>query len=165
MSDQEEQRRRDTMAQRPMTDAAKASTAGYAWNPVSGRFVKKSGPTYLRLIKCGVLTDPNLFVVQRAAPDPAPAPAQGRRREALAPPQRDEAEQYSDDDDNDNDLAARIAELLRKSKGRSVKPPTRLPRARIVVAPPARASARGSGRRQIADLFDTSTDMSESECG
>ena len=63
------------MAQRPMSDAAKASTSGYAWNPVSGRFVKKSGPTYLRLIKCGVLTDPNLFVVQRAAPDPAQAPA------------------------------------------------------------------------------------------
>ena len=47
------------MTQRPMSDAAKASTSGYAWNPVSGRFVKKSGPTYLRLIKCGVLTDPN----------------------------------------------------------------------------------------------------------
>ena len=63
-----EQPRQDTMTQRPMSDAAKASTAGYAWNPVSGRFVKKSGPTYLRLIKCGVLTDPSLFVVQRAAP-------------------------------------------------------------------------------------------------
>ena len=150
---------------RPMTDAAKASTSGYAWNPVSGRFVKKSGPTYLRLIKCGVLSDPNLFVVQRAAPDPAQAPAPAapapapRRREA--PPQRDE--EYSDDED-DNDLAARIASLLTARK-RSVKPPARLPRARIVVAPPARASARGSGRRQIADLFDTSTDMSESECG
>ena len=137
------------MAQRPMTDAAKSAIGGYAWNPVSGRFVKKSGPTYLRLIKCGVLTDPNLFVVQRAAQDPAPAP---RRREA--PP---EAEEYSDDDDND--LAARIAELLTARK-RSVKPPTRLPRARIVVAP-ARASARGSGRRQVAELFDTSTDLSE----
>ena len=150
---------------RPMTDAAKASTTGYAWNPVSGRFVKKSGPTYLRLIKCGVIQDPNMFVVQRAAPDPAqaPAPAQGRRREALAPP---EAEQYSDDDD-DNDLAARIAELLtaRKSKARAVKPIARLPRARIVVAPPTRAGARGSGRRQVAEMFDTSTDMSESECG
>ena len=147
-----------------MTDAAKASTTGYAWNPVSGRFVKKSGPTYLRLVKCGVLeADPSLYIVQRAAPDPAqaPAPAQGRRREALAPP---EAEQYSDDDD-DNDLAARVAELLtaRKSKARAVKPIARLPRARIVVAPPTREGARGSGRRQIAELFDASTDASESE--
>ena len=149
---------------RPMTDAAKASTTGYAWNPVSGRFVKKSGPTYLRLIKCGVIQDPNMFVVQRAAPDPAQAPApaaQGpaRRREALAPP---EAE-YSDDED-DNDLAARIVSLLNARK-RSVKPPARLPRARIVVAPPARAPARGSGRRQVAEMFDATdtTDMSESE--
>ena len=106
-----------------------------------------------------------MFVVSRAAlyPAQAPAPAQGRRREALAPPQRDE--EYSDDDDDD--LAARIAELIatRKSKGRLAKPPARLPRARIVVAPPARAPARGSGRCQVAELFDTSTDLSESECG
>ena len=156
MCEPADQPRQDTMAQRPMSDAAKASTSGYAWNPVSGRFVKKSGPTYLRMVKCGIVQDPSLFIVQRAVPDPAQAPAAQppapRRREA--PP---EAE-YSDDDD-DNDLAARIAELLTARK-KTVRPPARLPRARIVVAPPPRAPAR---RRQVADLFDTSTDMSESE--
>ena len=158
MCEPADQPRQDTMAQRPMSDAAKASTSGYAWNPVSGRFVKKSGPTYLRMVKCGIVQDPSLFIVQRAVPDPAQAPAAAaqppapRRREA--PP---EAE-YSDDDD-DNDLAARIAELLTARK-KTARPPTRLPRARVVVAP-ARAPAR---RRQVEQMFDTSTDLSESEC-
>ena len=159
MADVAEPPRHDTAAQRPMTDDAKASTAGYAWNPVSGRFVKKSGPTYLRLIKCGVLTDPNLFVVQRAAPDPAPqarAPAPARRASFAPSPQEGS-------DDDDDELAARIAELLAR---RWKKPALRAtPRARVikVAPPPARAPARGSGRRQVAELFDTTTDASESE--
>ena len=162
MCDQIDQPRHDIAASRPMTDAAKASTAGYAWNPVSGRFVKKSGPTYLRMVKCGIIQDERLYVVQRAAPDPAQAPAPATAP-APAPPRRREAPpeaEYSDDDDSD--LAAKIAELLTTRK-RSIRPPARLPRARIVVAPPARAPARGSGRRQIAELFDTSTDPSETD--
>jgi hypothetical protein len=167
-----------------MTDTAKAAAGGYAWNPVSGRFVKKSGPTYLRLIKCGVIQDPTMFVVQRAAADPealrGPPPAAAARR---APAPRDCASacasapslvEADDDgsDDEDDGLAARIAELLRSMKTKPTKgggaPTGRtrpIARARITVGPPA-AKATGSGRKQIAALFDdATTDASESESG